>query len=204
MTNAIQYYYSSYSAYAYIGHQYFLNIAKNADRLIEHKPFNLLECLNQIGSQPLPERTAASLNYHFQRQRDRWSEFRNVKMPKKTPTSHSKAADLGDRVLIACISSGLNIDNLAYTFMSNHWIKDTDLTNADQIKEILISKNFEADNLLEAADTDKIRQSYKENTDIAIELSVFGSPTYFVDEDMFYGQDNLDLVERTLSSPFTN
>ena len=86
----------------------------------------------------------------------------------------------------------------------SHWIKDTDLTNADQIKEILISKNFEADNLLEAADTDKIRQSYKENTNIAIELSVFGSPTYFVDEDMFYGQDNLDLVERTLSSPFTN
>ena len=162
MTKTIQYYYSSYSAYAYIGHQRFLNIAKNAGRLIEHKPFNLIECLNQIGSQPLPERTKASLNYHFQRQRDRWAEFRNVEMPSQTPTNHSKAADLGDRVLLACISLGLNIDNLAYTFMSNHWIKDTDLTDAEQIKDILISKTFEADNLLEAADTDKIGQSYKD------------------------------------------
>ena len=43
---------------------------------------------------------------------------------------------------------------------------------------------------------------YETNTNTAIEQSVFGSPTYFVDGDMFYGQDNLCLVERALSKPF--
>ena len=36
----------------------------------------------------------------------------------------------------------------------------------------------------------------------AIARSVFGSPTYFVDGDMFYGQDRLELVERALRQPF--
>ena len=36
----------------------------------------------------------------------------------------------------------------------------------------------------------------------AIDRSVFGSPTYFVDGDMFYGQDHLEMVERALERPF--
>ncbi|MAR04174.1 MAG: disulfide bond formation protein DsbA, partial [Planktomarina sp.] len=31
---------------------------------------------------------------------------------------------------------------------------------------------------------------------------VFGSPTYVVNGDMFYGQDNLPLVERAIQQPF--
>ena len=44
---------------------------------------------------------------------------------------------------------------------------------------------------------------YEANTKKAIEMSVFGSPTYVVDGDMFYGQDHLEMVERALSKPFT-
>jgi len=33
-------------------------------------------------------------------------------------------------------------------------------------------------------------------------MSVFGSPTYVIDDDMFYGQDSLGLVEYALNQPF--
>jgi 2-hydroxychromene-2-carboxylate isomerase len=36
------------------------------------------------------------------------------------------------------------------------------------------------------------------NTDEAIARSVFASSTYFVDDEMFYGQDRLMLVEQSL------
>jgi 2-hydroxychromene-2-carboxylate isomerase len=44
---------------------------------------------------------------------------------------------------------------------------------------------------------------YEANTKEAIEISVFGLPTYIVDGDMFYGQDNLEMVERALNKPPT-
>jgi len=39
--------------------------------------------------------------------------------------------------------------------------------------------------LLEAARTPDISKEYQRNTQFAIEHSIFGSPTYFVDNDMF-------------------
>ena len=55
--------------------------------------------------------------------------------------------------------------------------------------------------LAESSEVDRI---YRQNTQDALDLSVFGSPTYVVDGDMFYGQDHLELVERALNSPFLN
>ena len=48
----------------------------------------------------------------------------------------------------------------------------------------------------------EVQAQYAANTDEAVARSVFGSPTYFVDGDMFYGQDRLELVERALRRPF--
>ena len=55
---------------------------------------------------------------------------------------------------------------------------------------------------LPAADTAAARDAYDANTREAIDRGVLGSPTYFVDGDMFYGQDRLELVERALKRPF--
>ena len=57
--------------------------------------------------------------------------------------------------------------------------------------------------LLDAARSPEIRALYEQNTAEAIARFVFGSPTYFVDGDMFYGQDRLEMVERAVQQPFS-
>ena len=56
--------------------------------------------------------------------------------------------------------------------------------------------------LLGAGLSSETQGIYAANTEEAIRRSVFGSPTYFVDGDMFFGQDRLELVERALVKPF--
>ena len=198
----IDYLYSAYSAYAYIGHGAFLKIAKEANRPVIHRPFDLMKCLNAIGYHPLEERTEASLAYQFSRQRDRWSEFRNVPMPKATPSSHSNGAEIADLVLLAAIQKNLDVEIISSDFMHRHWTEDLDLSDEDAVAATLGALGFNEDELLEAARAPGIGKEYDRNTQFAIEHSVFGSPTYFVDDDMFYGQDNLVLVERALKQPF--
>ena len=53
------------------------------------------------------------------------------------------------------------------------------------------------------SDSKEVLDIYEANTEKAIEMSVFGSPTYVVDGDMFYGQDHLEMVEWALNKPFT-
>ena len=56
--------------------------------------------------------------------------------------------------------------------------------------------------LFETAAGAEVGAIYEANTQEAVRRSVFGSPTYFVDGDMFYGQDRLELVERALVRRF--
>ena len=202
MANSITYFYSTFSAYAYIGHKHFEQIAASAGRSILHKPFHINRCLDNIGAQPWAERTEANLSYHFQRQRDRWSEYRHVEMPKVTPPSHSKEAEVGDKAIIAAEKLGMDLDQMSFLLMINHWQNDLDLSNTEQVRACLNSHAYDTDSLFSLINRKEIDDEYTANTDEAIERSVFGSPTYIVDGDMFYGQDNLVLVERALKRAF--
>ena len=58
--------------------------------------------------------------------------------------------------------------------------------------------------LFEAAGAEQIDAQHRANTKEAIDRGFFGSPTYVVDGDPFYGQDRLELVARALEKPFAN
>lgn len=202
MSGTITYFYSTFSAYAYIGHRHFEQVARAAGRSIVHKPYHINGCLDKIGAQPWADRTEANMRYHFQRQRDRWSEYRGVEMPKDSPSSHSKEAEIGDKAMIAAQRLGLDQDPLSYVLMSQHWQNDLDLSDVEAVRTCLNNHGYETDRLFEVLSSDEVAAAYQANTEEAIQLSVFGSPTYVVDGDIFYGQDNLVLVERALKQPF--
>ena len=202
MTAGIPYFYSTYSAYAYIGHQHFEQIAAKAGRSIIHRPFHINRCLENIGAQPWSERTQAHLDYHFQRQRHRWSEYRRVTMPEITPSSHSNEALVGDKAIIAAETLGLDLDAMAWLLMTQHWQHNLDLSDFEQVRACLNLNGYDTGPLFDLILRPETQAAYDANTDEAIRLSVFGSPTYVVDGDIFYGQDNLVLVERALEQPF--
>ena len=77
-----------------------------------------------------------------------------------------------------------------------------DLSDENSVAVMLGALGLNKVELLEAARTPDISKEYQRNTQFTIESSIFGSPTYFVDNDIFYGQDNLVMVERALKQPF--
>lgn len=52
--------------------------------------------------------------------------------------------------------------------------------------------------LLEGAATEEVKQSLKDATDKAVEKGVFGAPTFFVGEEMYWGNDRLFFVEAAI------
>lgn len=74
--------------------------------------------------------------------------------------------------------------------------------NPDTLIRIASEAGYDAAQLVDLARDPDIQATLKANTKEAIVRSVFGSPTYFVDGDMFYGQDRLEHVDRALRKPF--
>tara|TARA_B110000240_G_scaffold23194_1_gene23518 strand:- start:109 stop:732 length:624 start_codon:yes stop_codon:yes gene_type:complete len=199
----IEYFYAAYSGYAYLGSRKFLKIAAQGDHTIKHKPFDLRVSMNAIGGQPLGERTEGNLEYFFGRELERWSEFRDAPILKRSPTYHGNSINPSNTMLIAALVKGVNIDKLAHEMMEQHWAHDCDLANVNTLASIARRVGIDPLPLLEISSSQEVLKIYEKNTREAIERSVFGSPTYFIDGDMFYGQDHLELVERALIEPFS-
>lgn len=202
-SSQVEYFYSAHSAYAYIGSAKLRDLCRRHQCSLVHRPFNLMPVIEQSGSVPLEKRTPAQLVYYFGRQIARWAEFRDVPISSSMPTHHLNPLELPNGMLIAAAEQGADVDSLAHALLQAHWCDDLDLADAAGLAATAKSAGIDPEPLLAVALSSEIQAIHEQNTQEAIVRGVFGSPTYFVDGDMFYGQDHLELVERALVRPFS-
>ena len=154
------------------------------------------------GPGPHNSRTPEHRAYFSGREIARWAEARAVDIL-PWPAHHDNEIALSNGMLIAGLLRGLDIDALAHRLLEGHWRDDADLADPDTLLRLGREAGIDPAPLLQDARSPEVVAVYDANTAEAIQRSVFGSPTYFVDGDMFYGQDHLELVARALEKPFS-
>ena len=198
----IEYFYSAHSAYAYLGSARLMELSQAANRRIGHRPMDLRKVVAVTGPGSTNGLTPSRRAYFSGREIVRWAEFRSAPVMQGIPVHHAKDMTLSNCMLIAGLLQGTNIDKLAHVLLQAHWRDDADLADKNTLTRLGMDAGVEPEPLLDAALSAEVLAVYAANTEEAIERSVFGSPTYFVDGDMFYGQDHLEMVERALERPF--
>ncbi len=198
----LEYFYSAHSSYSYFGSAELMRIASAADCRIIHKPFDLRKSTEVTGPGPISGRTPQRSAYFYGREMERWAQWRDIALMATRPTHHDNDMTLVNCMLIAGQERGLNVDRLAHELLQGHWVDDADLADRETLVQIGEKAGISPEPLLADAVLPEIQALYDANTQEAIERSVFGAPTYFVDGDMFFGQDRLMMVERALAMPF--
>lgn len=199
--NQIEYFYSAHSAYAYLGAWEVQRIADAAGWTIVHRPFDFAPVMAAAGSVGFKKRSAAHIDYFFGRDMYRWAEVRNLPMIRYRPTYHDNPLARPNGMIIA---AGKANGPLSRAILQAHWRDDADISDPATLIKIADDLGLDGTRLVALAESDEVQAQHSENTNEAIERSVFGSPTYFVRGDMFYGQDRLALVERAIEHPFRN
>ena len=198
----IEYFYSAHSAFAYIGSARFMSIARAAKRRIAHRPMDLRKVVAATGPGATNSRTPQRRAYFSQREIQRWADYRGCALAAGWPRHHDNDITLPNCTLIAALQLGYEIDALAHAMLEHHWRDDADLADRATLTRITAGVGLEPEPILALALTPQVQPAYQGNTEEAIPRSVFGSPAYFVDGDMFYGQDHLEMMERALRQPF--
>jgi len=75
------------------------------------------------------------------------------------------------------------------------WREPCKLSEPEEITRVLTDAGLDAQAWLDKAASDEVKEQLKANTEAAIKRGVFGAPTMFVGNEMFFGQDRLDFVE---------
>jgi 2-hydroxychromene-2-carboxylate isomerase len=73
------------------------------------------------------------------------------------------------------------------------------LNQPAEIGAVLVDAGFDAAQFMAQIADQAVKDRLKENTAQAVARGVFGAPTFFVGDEMFWGQDRLHFVEQALS-----
>lgn len=79
------------------------------------------------------------------------------------------------------------------------WIDALNLNDPAVTAQALASGGFAAADILALANDPETKAALKATTEEAVTRGVFGAPTVFVDDAMFFGQDRLDFVREALA-----
>lgn len=79
------------------------------------------------------------------------------------------------------------------------WVEAHNMNDPATVASVLQAAGFDAPALLALASEQAVKDQLKAATEEAVARGVFGAPTFFVDEQMFWGQDRLDFVREALT-----
>ena len=78
------------------------------------------------------------------------------------------------------------------------WARPRNLGDAAEVAAVLQQIGIEPEAFLALVADPDVKAALAANTEEAVRRGVFGAPTCFVGEDMFFGQDRLDFVREAL------
>jgi 2-hydroxychromene-2-carboxylate isomerase len=79
------------------------------------------------------------------------------------------------------------------------WEEPRNLGEPQELAAVLRQAGFDADAFQALVGDPAVKEQLKKNTEEAVARGVFGAPTFFVGEEMFWGQDRLEFVAEALA-----
>jgi 2-hydroxychromene-2-carboxylate isomerase len=80
------------------------------------------------------------------------------------------------------------------------WVEAQNMNDPATVATVLQAAGFDAPALLALAGEQGVKDKLKADTEAAVARGIFGAPTFFVAEQMFWGQDRLDFVREALAA----
>lgn len=190
------------SPWAYFGGPRLAAIIQAYAVKLELRPFDFQAVVPHTGGIPLRTRPEARQSYHAL-ELARWSQ--RLKMPiNPAPRYYRKQAvppDWNKRpgwTVIAAQLAGLDAQALSHALLKALWVEELDTADASVRASIADRLGMPGAELVEAEQSEVVQAAYRDFSEQARLLGVFGSPTYVVESERFWGQDRLDFLEDRL------
>ena len=198
MTRIVDYYFATVSPYAWLGHDRLIAIAQKHGATIAVKPINLGDVFPVSGGLPLSKRAPQRQAYRLV-ELQRWAQYLSKPMhiqPKFFPVNGDLAAYW---ILAAAELGATQALPLAGAVGRALWEQERNIADAATMEMIATECGLPAAPLAVRSQAPEIAEKYTALTQEAIARGIFGAPTYIVADELFWGQDRLDFLDRKLA-----
>ncbi len=199
MSKLVEYYFSPISPWTYLGHPRLTAMLKKYGAQVNVKPMDLGKIFPVSGGLPLPQRAPQRQAYRLM-ELARWRDY--LKMPLTMKPKYFPApGDLAACCIIAASNQSTEAAmRLTSAMLSGVWEQERNIGEVETLKAIANEQGLNGESLIAQAQSDEIKAKYAGYTQEAMDRQVFGAPSYVINDEIFWGQDRLDFVERKLAS----
>jgi len=103
------------------------------------------------------------------------------------------------RGLIAARRMGVG-DRYLETVLAAMWEQGEKMDDPEVVKRVLEAAGLDGGALIAATQDPQVKAELVANTEAAVARGVFGIPTFFVGDEMFFGKDRLEQVEEAVTA----
>lgn len=202
MINTIDYYFAPTSGYTYLGHDRLIKIANRFEVQIRFFPVDIERVYLASQTVPPARQSECRKNYRIldmQRCAD------EQKLPiNTTPQYWSVKSDLACRAILAAKALQFDIAIVCKTIFQGVWVLEENISEEYSLIKLLNSVELPGRRIISRADKGSVHRQALEITQQAIDKGVFGSPTYEFNDSLYWGQDRLNQLTRTLANRKSN
>lgn len=197
MRRTVDYYFVPQSPWAYLGHQRFAALLRDTGTAVRVRPMDLGKIFPLSGGLPLQKRAPQRQAYRLLELR-RFSEALDIPIHPE-PRFFPVAGDPAARLITAVVQHDGDEAAMRLTgaVLAAVWAQERDIADDATLAALLAETGLDAARLAQSRQPEA-QARYDENTQAAIDLNVFGAPSYVIDGELFWGQDRLDFVARRL------
>ena len=197
MTRTIDFYFDFPSPYSYLAHTQLPRIASDHRATVAYHPFRILELMKLVGNRPTTIECKSKGKY-ASIDLQRWTRLYKVDFARNPNSRSFDFAEL-DRGALIAIADGRGAEYVTAIFAAI-WGRPVDLSQRSVFIDVVDAAGFDGQSLLQRAANEGIAAQLEAQTKAAAERGVFGAPTMFVGDQMFFGNDRLDFVAEALRS----
>ena len=188
MTKNVTFCFDFGSPYSYLAYNN-LNSIRDAGGEVTILPVLLGGIFKATGNQP-PATVQKKGEYMF-KDINRWSKKLDIpfKMNPYFPiltVPHMRGAVLAQRENI--------LEKYMQVMFEAIWVKAMNLNDQEILTNIAEKSGIDPNQFAEEISSDEIKNKLKENTEFAISKGSFGVPTYYLDDEMFWGIDSVKFL----------
>lgn len=121
-------------------------------------------------------------------------------VPLKMPAGHPLRTVEALRCVLAAAEGGpvARVMPLIRRIYRAYWADNEDIGQREVLARALADVGLEVGKIFERAESAEIKDELRRRTDEAVARGIFGVPTFFVGDELFWGQDRMDMVEEAL------
>ena len=186
----IEFWYSIGSTYTYLSTQRLPEIANQKNIEFEWRPFSVRSRMIEMENVPfMAEKKRDKIDYMWRdvQRRANFYGF-DAKVPAPYPL---KEFDLANKVAILGKDQGWIKEYTILTY-KKWFLEHLEPGSEPNLSSTLREIGLDPDKIINLAQADEIEQKYLKNTEMAKNKGIFGSPSFIVENEVFWGDDRCE------------